>query len=159
MVRREDALTSLLAEELDGEPDAELMISAPHVSEVDVVTGAAIRMRIARHLRKHVAGGVTIVPPRDATVAGRLLDLLEPLPGRVVVTAREGAGEGSRFALLPATQIADAQDARLAGEMALDASEGARIADDRAAVIALAAMELADNALACGRRRGPAPGG
>jgi anti-sigma regulatory factor (Ser/Thr protein kinase) len=146
-VRREAALTSFLSAEPAGEPDTELMIHAPGVERVDVVTGAAARMRIARHMRKHPDGGVTIIPPRDGAVAGRLIDLLWPLPEGVNLTAQEDPGERPRYALVPATQIKDAEDAHLAGESALEACEAARVSEDRASIIALAVMDVAENAL------------
>lgn len=143
----EAALTSFLGSEPTGERDTDLMIHASGVERVDVVTGAAARMRIARHLRKHPDGGVTITPPRASVAAGRLLDLLSPLPEGVMLTAQEDARERPRYALIPATQIKDAEGAHLAGEFALEACEAARVSDERATVIALAAMDIAENAL------------
>ena len=146
-VRRDQALTSFLGVEPEGEPDTELMIYAGPVESLDVVTGAAARMRVARHLRKHPAGTVTLIPPRDGAVAGRLVDLLRPLPEGLTLTAWEDREDRPRYALLPATQIHDPEDAHLAGEAALEVCEAARVSEERAAIIALAVMDLAENAL------------
>jgi anti-sigma regulatory factor (Ser/Thr protein kinase) len=146
-VAGEAALTQFLGDEPDGARDTELMIYASGVDRVDVLTGVASRMRIARHLRKHPDGGVTITPPNDGAVAGRLLDLLSELPEGVSVTAEPERPARQRYALIPATQIRDADDAHLAGETALEACEAARVSDDRASIIALAVMDIAENAL------------
>ncbi|MGH2878987.1 MAG: ATP-binding protein [Solirubrobacteraceae bacterium] len=145
------ALIGFLGPEPDGENDSDLMIAAAAVDRIDVLTGAAAKMRIARHLRRHPAGRVTVAPPREATVASRLLDLLGELPEAVTIATDRELPERSRFALIPATQINDPEDAHAAGEFALEACEFARVAEERAGVIALTVMELAENALRHGR--------
>ena len=147
-VAGEAALTGFLGPEpADEETDCDLMIAAATVDHVDVVTGAAARMRIARHLRRHPDGRVTLTPPKDGTVADRLLELLADLPDAVRIAPEREPVEHPRFALIPATQISDGQDAHAVGEFALEACEAARVSDERAGIVALATMELAENAL------------
>jgi anti-sigma regulatory factor (Ser/Thr protein kinase) len=143
----EAALVGFLGSEPDGENDSDLMIAAGAVDRIDVVSGAAARMRITRHLRRHPAGGVTLALPRDGAVAGRLLELLGKLPDAVTITPDREPPERPRFALIPATQINDPEDAHAAGEFALEACEFARISEERAGIIALTVMELAENSL------------
>ena len=143
----EGALTSFLGDEPEGEADAELMVYASGVDRVDVLSGAALRMRIARHLRKHPQGGVTITPPNDRLAAERLLDLISDLPERVSVMAGVQRPQPGRYALIPATQVRDAEGAHLVGEAALTACEAARVSDERASIVALAVMDLTENAL------------
>jgi hypothetical protein len=52
-----------------------------------------------------------------------------------------------RYSVIPATQITDAEAAHLAGEAALEFCESLRISDERAGMVALAAMGLAEQAL------------
>jgi anti-sigma regulatory factor (Ser/Thr protein kinase) len=149
-VVRDGALSAFLGEEPAGEKDTDLMIAASKVDRVDVLAGVAARMRIARHLRRHPVGMVTITPPSDRAVAGRLVDLLSPLPDGVTLTTEDDPAERPRFALIPATQVADGESAHKAGEFALEACEALRVSEERANIIALAVMELAENALVHG---------
>jgi anti-sigma regulatory factor (Ser/Thr protein kinase) len=143
-LRRDVALSSFLP---PGDSRPELIVFSSQVQRVDVVAGTAARLRIAQHLREHPYGTVAIVPPVDAAVAERFLELLHPLPDRVSVTAARPLPARPRFALVPATPIPDSAAAVAAGEYALQACENARISEARSGVIALALMELADNAL------------
>jgi len=147
-ITRERALDALLRVGPAVGAAAELAMFAEEMTDVDAVAGAAVRLRICRHLREHTDGQMTIVPPRDALVAERLLELLSPLPERVVLSDGRAMPEESRYGLVPATLIADGDDARLAAEFALEACEHARVSEVRANVIAVTIMELADNALA-----------
>ena len=155
---RERALDQLLRVGPVGGQATELAMFAGGVTDVDVVAGAAARLRICRHLREHPEGQVTIAPPRAASSAERLLELLSPLPPRVMLSDARHATDHGRYALLPATLIADGDEARLAAEFVLEACERARVSDVRAALIAATVMELADNALihATGTRDPPA---
>jgi hypothetical protein len=146
-LRREQALTSILSEEPPGAPDAELLINTRHIEGHDVAAAAALRMRIARHLREHERGRVTIAPPKDPLLAARLEDVLLPLPDGAVLADAETPGPEVRYAVLPATQVTDPEAAHLAGETALEFCEALRISDERAGMIALAAMGLAEQAL------------
>jgi anti-sigma regulatory factor (Ser/Thr protein kinase) len=141
------ALVNLLGPDVDAEQDSDLMIAAGGVTHVDVLTGAAMRMRIDRHLRGHPERRITITPPRNAAVAERLLDLLYGLPERVSVAHEHARPSRGRFALLPATQITEPDALHPLGEFALEACEAARLSAERANVVALAAMELGENAL------------
>jgi len=146
-LRREIALDALLRAIPPAAADTELVMAAGPVRNVDVVAGTAIRLRIARHLREHPMGMVTIIPPLKGSVAVRFLELLSPLPSDVIVTAEHELPDRPRFALLPATPIVDAEVARIAAEFALEVCEAARISEERSSLVALAVMELVDNAL------------
>jgi hypothetical protein len=147
-LRREHALTSILSEAPVGDPAAELLINTRHIKSHDAVAAAALRMRVARHLREHERGRVTITPPKDPLLASRLEDVLLPLPEGVVLVDPESPGPEVRYAVIPATQVANPEDARLVGETALKFCEALRISDERAGMVALAAMGLAEQALA-----------
>jgi anti-sigma regulatory factor (Ser/Thr protein kinase) len=144
---RARALDSLLRVGLSSGSAADLMLSAEGVTDVDVVAGAAARLRICRHLRESPGGQVTIVPPRDAGTAERLLELLSPLPAGVVLSDNRAPSVQTRYGFVPATLIADSDDARLVAELALEACEAARVSDARANLVAVTLMELAENAL------------
>ncbi|MEJ7784765.1 MAG: hypothetical protein WKF96_08180 [Solirubrobacteraceae bacterium] len=144
---RERALDALLRAGPAGGRATELAMFARGVTDVDVVAGAAGRLRICRHLREHPDGQVTIAPPQAASSAERLLELLSPLPAGVMLSDARHLTDHGRYALLPATLIADGDQARLAAEFVLEACERARVSDVRAALIAATVMELADNAL------------
>jgi len=144
---RARALDALLRVGLSSGSAADLMLCAESVTDVDVVAGAAARLRICRHLRESPGGQVTIVPPRDASTAERLLELLSPLPVGVLLSDDRAVPDQTRYGFMPATLIADSEQARLAAEFALEACEAARVSGARANLIALALMELADNAL------------
>ena len=133
---RKRALDALLRPGPTGGPATELAMFAGGVTDIDVVGGAAARLRICRHLREHPGGQVTIVPPRAAPSAERFLELLSPLPGGVMLSDTRHATKHGRYALLPATLIANGDQARLAAEFVLEACERARVSDVRAALIA-----------------------
>lgn len=141
---RGHALEQLLAPGRETARDCELVVNAVKVTRTDVVTAAATRMRIQRHMREHPAGSVTIWPPEELEVARRLRDLLDPLPPRVQMPDTPTGGTGT---LLPATVVTDREDARLVGNYVLWASERARVALRRARLISTMTMELADNAV------------
>lgn len=143
---RDRALVMLLGASTAEGRDAGLLLLARGVDSVDVVAATATRMRIARHLRSHPAGAVEFWLPGDSAVAARYLDLLDPLPDEVALDGDAGHPP-AHFTLLPATQVADSEDARLIGEVVYDSCLEARIARTRAGYAAEAAMELADNAL------------
>ncbi len=145
-LRGDRALEQLLAPSVIQDPDTELCLNALSVESIDVAAATAARMRIQRHLREHPRGSVTIWMPRHAAVGARLFDILNPLPEQVHVDAPESRPP-AHFTLLPATPVADSEDAQLTGEFALDACQRARIANRRAGYIAEAAMELTDNAV------------
>jgi anti-sigma regulatory factor (Ser/Thr protein kinase) len=151
-LRRGVALDALLRPTPRYAEGTELMVAAGTVKRIDVVAGTAIRLRIARHLRLRAGGVVTLTPPKDATVAEHLLELLSPLPGPVTVTASPSLPDRPRFGLVPATSIPDSDAAINAATFALEACDAARISDRRAALAAKTVMELADNAL---RHAGP----
>lgn len=143
---RDAALTKLLAPRAPQGADCELLLNARSVDVVDVLAGTATRMRMARHLREHPQGQVTIWPPRRSEVAARFLDLLSPLPDGVSA-GQANATAPSTFTLLAASQIRDGEDAMLAGCVTFDACHDARVGRTRAGFAALAAIELSDNAL------------
>ncbi|MBN1607369.1 MAG: hypothetical protein JW940_12095 [Polyangiaceae bacterium] len=118
------------------------------MDSIDVVGAVATRMRTARHLRQHPVGRVEIWQPGKESVAARFFELLHPLPAGAGMGARP-ASEPVRVALLPVTAIEDSDAARAVGEMILEECLAARISELRAGYIALATMELADNALIC----------
>lgn len=130
-----------------GDGSAELVILASQVQRVDVVAGTATRLRIERHLREHSSGLVTFMPPATPTPAEHYLELLMPLPDGVKVTTQLDLRDRPRFALVPATPIADEGAAVDAASFALEACEAARIADTRANLVAAAIAELSANAL------------
>jgi anti-sigma regulatory factor (Ser/Thr protein kinase) len=155
-LRGDRALEQLLAPSVIQDPDSELCLNAHAVDSIDVVAATATRMRIERHLREHPRGSVTIWMPQHAAVAARFFDILNPLPERVHVDTPESQPP-AHFTLLPATPIADSEDAQLTGEVVLDACLKARIARRRAGYITEATMELADNAVIHARQaRDPA---
>jgi anti-sigma regulatory factor (Ser/Thr protein kinase) len=145
-LRGDRALEHLLAPSAMQGPTTELCLNAHSVDSIDVVAATATRMRIERHLREHPRGVVTIWMPQHAAVAARYFDVLNPLPERVHVDAPTSQPP-AHFTLLPATPIADSEDAQLTGEVVLDACLRARIARRRAGYITEATMELADNAV------------
>ena len=147
VLAREHALTSVLTDQLPGDPGAELLINTRHIEGHDAVAAAALRMRVSRHLRQHERGCVTIAPPKDPLLAARLADILLPLPERAVLAAAEGDLPDVHYAVIPATQVLDAEDAHLIGESALEFCEALPISDERAGMIALAAMGLAEQAM------------
>lgn len=146
-VTRAHALEGLLTDSVSEEEDSELCVNVGSVEAVDVVTGTATRMRIARHLREHPRGRVTIFPPRRSGVAARFIDLLSPLPDDVVLADPPGTEPPVHYALMPATVVGDPEAVALLGEYAFDVSLRARISRRRASFISAAVMELSDNAL------------
>jgi anti-sigma regulatory factor (Ser/Thr protein kinase) len=145
-LRDERALEQLLAPSVIQGPDTELCVNAHLVESIDVVAATATYMRIQRHLREHPQGSVTIWGPRQSSVAARFFDILSPLPDRVNMDVPQSQAP-AQFTLLPATPIADSEDAKLIGEVVLDACLEARISRRRAGYITETAMELADNAV------------
>jgi anti-sigma regulatory factor (Ser/Thr protein kinase) len=145
-LRGDRALEQLLAPSVIQDPETELCLNTHTVESIDVVAATATRMRIDRHLREHPRGSVTIWMPQQAAVATRFYDILNPLPDRVRVDA-PAAQPPAHFTLLPATPVADSEDAQLTGEVVLDACLKGRIARRRAGYITEATMELADNAV------------
>jgi hypothetical protein len=133
-LRGDRALEQLLAPSVIQAPDTKLCLNAHTVESIDVVAATATRMRIARHLREHPEGSVTIWLPGQAAAAARLYDILRPLPARVQVAAPPSQAPG-HFTLLPATPVVDGEAARLVSEVVLDACLRARIARCRAGFI------------------------
>lgn len=146
-LRGESALVDLLAPSAQQPPDCELCINARAVDSIDAVGATATRMRIARHLRQHPDGRVEIWQPSQAAVAARVFDILYPLPERAGMGARPAVAPPAHFTLLPATAIEDSEAAHAIGEVVWDQCLAARISELRAGYIALAAIELTDNAL------------
>ena len=154
-VRRDKALTSLLGPR---EAKAELVLFGPGVDNVDVVTGSAARLVIARQQRVRPDGRVLITPPTTAAVAERYLELLSPLPAGVAVTdAAPAAVDPPRYALLPATPVADYHAVNAAAEFSLEACDRGRISVVRANLVAWAVAELAENALVHAERTDDPP--
>jgi anti-sigma regulatory factor (Ser/Thr protein kinase) len=144
---REQAIEQLLAPSTSADADSELCLYAGSVERLDVVTAAAIRLRLARHEREHGQGTVTLVLPSEPGLAARLTALLYPLPDRLTLTGQVDAEPPSNYALVPATVVEDSHAAVALGGWTLEACDRARISGRRSAFIAAAAMELADNAL------------
>lgn len=126
--------------------DARLVLAARLAEAIDVVGATATAMKIAQHRRLHPKGAVTFFLPRNAAVAGRYFELLEPLPDEVDVDGQREPAPAN-YALVPATQVTDSESAWLIGERVWDACRAARIGRRRAGYITEATMELADNAL------------
>jgi anti-sigma regulatory factor (Ser/Thr protein kinase) len=146
-LRGESALVDLLAPSAQQPPDCELCINARAVDSIDVVGATATRMRTARHLREHPGGRVEIWQPGQGAVAARFYDILHPLPARAGMGERPETEPPTYFTLLPATAIEDSDAAHAIGELVWDQCLAARISELRAGYIALATMELTDNAL------------
>jgi len=154
-LRRRVALQCLLGE---SEGHSELVVFAPQVERVDAVAGAALRVRIDRHLRQFPDGRVMIEPPTRSLPAEHLRELITPLPEGVTFGEHDREDEIARFALVPATIVQDHEAAVAAAGYALEACEHARIADRRANLAAAAVAELSNNALqhAAGSDQAPA---
>lgn len=150
-VTRARALEGFLTDSVSDEEDSELCIHTTSVDKVDVVTATAARMRIARHLREHVRGRVSIVLPGRNLVAARLHEMLSPLPSNVVAANVPGTDSRTNYVLVPATLVSDTEDVTLLGEFALDMCSHARISRRRGGFITQTVMELADNALRHGK--------
>src|SRR4051794_29433911 len=101
---RADALANLLARGVSDGSASELCIEAGAVERIDVVSGTATRMRVARHLREHTDGSVTIFPPKRSPNHERFADLLGPLPDDVSVVSRSTEIQPN-YVLLPATPV------------------------------------------------------
>lgn len=143
-IRRQVAPRCLLT---PGDANSELVIFAPGVTHVDVVSATATRLRVERHWRQHPGGRVSIERPTATGTAEQYLEMLAPLPAEVVILGGEPPMGSSRVALVPATPIADESAAVHAAGFALEACEAARISQARANIVALAIAELASNAL------------
>lgn len=146
-LRGESALANLLVRSAQQAPDCELCINARAVDSINVVGATATRMRVARHLRQHPRGHVEVWQPGQRAVAARFYDILHPLPARAGMGARPETEPPAHFTLLPATAIEDSDAAHAIGELVWDHCLAARISELRAGYIALATMELTDNAL------------
>jgi anti-sigma regulatory factor (Ser/Thr protein kinase) len=143
-IRRQVAPRCLL---MPGDASSELVIFGPGVTNVDVVSATAARLRIERHERHHPGAQVSIVPPTAADTVDQYLEMLTPLPSNVVVFGAEVPMGRSRVSLVPATPIADESAAVDAAAFALEACEAARISQTRTNIVALAIAELGSNAL------------
>lgn len=146
-LKRERALIGMLGADMMQGHDAELCIAAGAVDSVDVVAATASRMRIARHLRLHPKGRVSIWLPSNQQVAAKYVDMLDPLPKRVSVFDQPVTSAPVHYTLLPATPIPDSESAQLAGEFVFEACRKAHISRRRSGYITAAVMELADNAV------------
>jgi anti-sigma regulatory factor (Ser/Thr protein kinase) len=154
---RQNAVEQLLAPSTSDDPDSELCVHTASVRRLDVVTAAAIRMRMARHHREHTEGTVTLILPSQVELAARLFALLDPLPGRVTLTGQVDEQPPANYSLVPATIVSDSHAAVALGGATLDACERARISRRRSIFVTEAAMELADNALLHGQAPSDAP--
>lgn len=143
-IRRQVAPRCLLA---PGDENSELVIFAPGVTHVDVVSATATRLRMERHWRHHPGGRVSIEPPTATGAAEQYLEMLAPLPPDVVIAGGESPMGSSRVSLVPATPIPDESAAVDAARFALEACDVARISHARANIVALAIAELGSNAL------------
>lgn len=144
---RDRAVEQVLAPSTSSDGDSELCLHLAHVERLDVVTAAAVRLRLSRHEREHPQGTVNLVLPSEPGVAARLAALLGPLPGRIKLAGQVDADPPTNYALVPATVVDDSHGAVALGGWTLDACERAGISEQRTAFIAAAAMELADNAV------------
>jgi anti-sigma regulatory factor (Ser/Thr protein kinase)/ABC-type transporter Mla MlaB component len=146
----ETAVQQLLQRTTSQEPDTPLCFQAPGVTRVDAACAAAILTRIERHLVEHPDGPVTLAQPRDPNVAGRLLAMLDlpaDLARHVTITGQVTPRIPSNYALVPATAIPDPYAAAALGEYLLEACDRAGVPDQRSRFAAIAAVELAENAL------------
>ena len=139
---RQNAVEQLLAPSTSEDPDSELCVHTASVRRLDVVTAAAIRMRMARHHREHAEGTVTLVLPSQVELAARLFALLDPLPGRVTLTGQVDEQPPANYSLVPTTIVSDSHAAVALGGATLDACERARISRRRSIFVTEAAMEL-----------------
>ncbi|MGA8363427.1 MAG: hypothetical protein WB709_02785 [Solirubrobacteraceae bacterium] len=151
-VTRARALEAILSQGTSEEQASELCIDAGMVRRVDVVTATATRMRIARHLREHTSGRVTLVTPQDDDVAARFIDLLLPLDDATqervtLVGSPADPRPPAHFALVSATVVPDPEAVLTLGEFTFEMCMRARISRRRAGFVAAATMELSDNAL------------
>jgi len=144
---RDHAVEQVLAPSTSTDANSELCLHLGHVERLDVVTAAAVRLRLARHEREHPQGTVNLVLPSEPGNAARLATLLDPLADRVTLTGQVDAEPPANYALVPATVIEDSHGAVALGGWTLRACESARISAKRSAFIAATAMELADNAV------------
>jgi anti-sigma regulatory factor (Ser/Thr protein kinase) len=144
---RESAVEQLLAPSASADADTELCLDAGAVMRIDATAAAAFRLRIARHLREHQEGTVTLVLPKEPSTATRLSALLAAPLERVTLVEQVDLQPPTHYALVPATTVADSHAAVALGGWTLEACERARIAQRRSAFIVAAAMELADNAV------------
>ena len=137
---RQNAVEQLLTPSTSEDPDSELCVHTASVRRLDVVTAAAIRMRMARHHREHTEGTVTLVLPSQVELAARLFALLDPLPGRVTLTGQVDEQPPANYSLVPATIVPDSHAAVALGGATLDACERARISRRRSIFVTEAAM-------------------
>jgi len=144
---RDRAVEQILAPSTSTDANSELCLHLGDVERLDVVTAAAVRLRVVRHEREHPQGTVSLVLPSEPGIAARLAALLDPLPDRIKLTGERHAEPPANYALVPATVVGDSHSAVALGAWTLDACERVGIPEQRTAFIAAAVMELADNAV------------
>jgi ABC-type transporter Mla MlaB component len=104
---RDRAVEQVLAPSTSSDVDSELCLHLSHVDRLDVVTAAAVRLRMVRHEREHPEGTVNLVLPSEPGAAARLATLLDPLSSRIKLAGQVDADAPANYALVPATVVDD----------------------------------------------------
>lgn len=144
-LRGEIGLESLLRS--DDDVRDSLVVAASSVTDVDVVSGVALGLRAARHLRQRPDGTVSVLMPTAEPAAALLAELLPAEAEKLILVDGPPPPEQPRAVVLPATSVPDEGAAVAAAEYALEVCDALRISEARAAAAAQAVMELTDNSL------------
>ncbi len=145
VMRREDALADLLRAECT-EPDE--VIVASSVDRIDGVFATALVLRVARHRARHPDGQVHLRLPTTLATRKLLVELVGGAIDGLILDPSTDARALPERCLLPATAIADRDDAIAAAEYALHAGEAvSSFTAKRELLLFQAIAELGQNAL------------